>query len=376
MPRFDRYLLSQYVAVFGISSLILILVYWINQAVRLFDQLIANGESAGVFFEFTALSLPAVMQIVLPLAAFVASLFVTNRLINESELVVVQATGYSPFRLARPIALFGLLVMLMMAVLMHWLVPASSRGLATRSAEISQNISARLLTEGRFVSPAPGITFYIREITPDGELLDIFLSDSRAEDQNTIYTAGRAFLVRGEDETTNLVMLNGMVQYLSEEDRSLFTTRFREFAYDLAGLLPTEATNARTASQVPTLDLLFPTAALIDETGQSRAVLIAEAHNRNVQALMAFIAALLGFSSLLTVRYSRFGVWPQIGNAIGFVVLIKLAETTGGQLARQNHVLWPAAYFPIGLGSLIISFQLVRLTYPNWFRRRRRRLAT
>ena len=72
MARFDRYMLSQFMVFFGFFSLVLILVYWINRAVVLFDQLIADGQSATVFLEFTALSLPNIIRIVLPLSAFAA----------------------------------------------------------------------------------------------------------------------------------------------------------------------------------------------------------------------------------------------------------------------------------------------------------------
>ena len=80
---------------FGFFALVLVLVYWVNRAVVLFDQLIANGQSAAVFLEFTALSLPNVIRIVLPIAAFAGTVYATNRLMSESELVVVQATGFS-----------------------------------------------------------------------------------------------------------------------------------------------------------------------------------------------------------------------------------------------------------------------------------------
>ncbi len=170
MGRFDRYMLSQLMVLFGFFSLVLVLIYWINRAVSLFDQLIADGQSAAVFLEFTALSLPSVMRLALPLAAFASAVYVTNRMSTESELTVVQATGYSPYRLARPVAYFGLIVALMMSILMHFLVPLSSARLAEREAEIAQNITARLLTEGRFLEPVNGVTFYIREITPDGRI--------------------------------------------------------------------------------------------------------------------------------------------------------------------------------------------------------------
>ena len=55
--RFDKYLLSQLMMLFGFFALVLVLVYWVNRAVVLFDQLIANGQSAAVLLEFSILSL-------------------------------------------------------------------------------------------------------------------------------------------------------------------------------------------------------------------------------------------------------------------------------------------------------------------------------
>ena len=69
MSRFDRYLLSQLVALFGFFALILVAVYWVNRAVGLFDRLLGDGHSALVFLEFSLLMLPNVIRLVLPIAA-------------------------------------------------------------------------------------------------------------------------------------------------------------------------------------------------------------------------------------------------------------------------------------------------------------------
>ena len=166
MGRFDRYLLSQLMMLFGFFSLVLVLVYWVNRAVILFDRLIANGHSAAVFLEFSALTLPNVIRLVMPVSAFAAAVYVTNRLSRDSELVAAQAAGTSPWQTARPVAVFGLVVGLLTAVLANVLVPASNAQLARRTAEIAENVTARLLTPGTFLHPAEGVTFYIREITP------------------------------------------------------------------------------------------------------------------------------------------------------------------------------------------------------------------
>ncbi|HEX9857775.1 MAG TPA: LptF/LptG family permease, partial [Paracoccaceae bacterium] len=235
MSRFDRYLLSLLLALFGFFSLVLVAIYWINRAVRLFDQLIGDGQSALVFLEFSVLTLPNVIRLVLPISAFAATVYGINRLTQESELVVMQATGFSAMRLARPVLFFGLIVSMMMLVLMHVLVPASRATLALRSAEISQNVTARFLTDGQFMHPTKGITLYIREITVNGELRDLFLADDRNVNDRSIYTAGRALLVRG-DAGPKLVMLEGMVQSLSRDGQQMSVTRFADFTYDLGAL--------------------------------------------------------------------------------------------------------------------------------------------
>ncbi len=354
---------------FGFFSLVLVLVYWINRAVVLFDQLIADGQSASVFLEFTALSLPSVIRLALPLSAFAASVYVTNRMTTESELIVVQATGYSAFRLARPVLYFGLIVALLMSILMHFLVPLSGARLAERQADIAQNVTARLLTEGKFLEPMSNVTFYIREITPAGELHDIFLSDSRNPAEQVIYTAALAFLLRDAGET-QLVMIDGMAQTLRTKDQQLFTTSFDDFAYNIGSLINARSRQGRSADELSTWELLNPTPALEDETRQSAARLISRGHDRFSQALLGTVAALLGFSTLLVGGFSRFGVWRQIIAAIGLIVVVKAMETVGLNLARSNENLWFTTYLPGIVGLCIVWGLLFAATRPYLFKRR------
>lgn len=372
MARFDRYLLSQLMVLFGLFALILILVYWINRAVVLFDQLIADGQSAWVFLELTALSLPGVIRIVLPIAAVAASIYVTNRMASESELTVVQATGFSGFRLARAVAVFGLIVTLMMSALVHVLVPAASKEFTRRNAEISQNVVARLLTEGQFLSPIDGVTFYIRDITPNDELLDIFLSDTRNPDESLTYTAERAFVVNGVNGP-QLVMIEGMAQALRKSTQRLLVTRFDDFAYDISGFIPSLDGRVRQIGNLTTLELLAPSAALLADTESSRAEMQVLAHSRFGESLLSVVAALLGFSTLLTGTFSRFGVWRQIVTAVFLVIAVKLVDTAATNAVRTQGALWPLYYTPFLTGLVIVWFQLFWSARPTLFRLRRHR---
>ena len=375
VARFDRYMLGQLLVLFGFFSLILVLIYWINRAVRLFDRLIADGQSAWVFLELTSLSLPGLIRIVLPLSAFVAAVYVTNRMSSESELTVVQATGYSPFRLARPVVYFGLIVALMMSVLTHLLVPLSSERLALRSDEISQNLTARLLSPGKFLTPSDDVTFYIREISPTGEMLDIFISEDASPERRVTYTAARAYLVR-TDGGPQLVMVDGLAQDLNTQTGRLTTTGFDDFVYDIGGLVSADSIRTRTVSGLSTLELLNPTQDILDITNRSADDLSLLAHERFAQACLGFVAGLLGFSALIAGGFSRFGLWRNIMLAVGLVILLKILESTGANIARKNADLWPFVYLA-GIGGITISASLLWIaSRPYLFKRRPKPLGT
>lgn len=356
---------------FGLFSLILVSIYWVNRAVALFDQLIANGQTAIVFLEFTALSLPNVIRIVLPMAAFAATVYVSNRLASDRELVVVQATGYSPWRLARPVAAFGLIVAALISVLTHVLVPASIRAFNERQSEISENITARLLTEGQFLHPAPEVTFYIREITREGELRDIFMSDSTSASQRTTYTARRALLVRSESGP-KLVMFDGMAQTLRLSDQSLAITRFADFSYDIGALIQDSPSMRRSPREMPTLALLFPDQATIDETGATAGQLRYEGHGRISQATLALVAALTGFSALLVGGFSRFGLWRQIIGAVFALIVLKSLDNAMAGVVRRDADLWPLAYVATLAGLAVSAALLWVAARPALFTRRGR----
>lgn len=365
VSRFDRYLLSQLLTAFGFYALVLVAVYWINRAVGLFDQLIGDGQTALVFVEFSLLTLPNVIRLVLPIAAFIAAITVTNRLMQESELVVMQATGFSAFRLARPVLFFGAIVLVMMLVLLHVLVPASRSAMIQRQAEISQNVTARYLTPGQFTHPASGVTLYLREISATGELMNLFLSDNRDPAESVTYTAQKALFARG-DSGPKLIMLQGMAQTLTRADSRLSVTRFADFTFDLGGLLTGKTRPDRKMGELLTPELLWPSPAVLTETGETPQSLWIEVQSRFAEPLTAMAVPLVGFSALLLGAFSRFGLWRQIAVAIGMLIVVQALATMAANLAGVP-LGWVLSYLP-GLAGLAIG------TATLWWSQRPRRL--
>lgn len=354
MPRIDRYILSQFLTLFGFFALVLVSVYWINRAVALFEQLISDGQTALVVLEFTALTLPLVISVVLPIAAFAATAYGTNRMSSESEMVAMQAAGMSPWRLARPVLVFGILVALMVALLVHALVPMARARLADRQAEIAQNVTAQFLRAGSFQFPVQGIALYIRDIAADGRLQDFFLEDARDPNNQATYTATEALVVK-TDKGPRLVLMQGMVQNLrlAGGRQSLSVTRFDELAYDMAQIVSPASTRKRDLRTYSTSRLLMPDAELLATTGATIDKAQAEAHERLAKPFQAPVTAMLGFAMLLLGGFSRFGVWRQVIWAVVAMIFVQFLITASANQVEQNAAHWPLIYLPNLIGALI-----------------------
>lgn len=357
MTRLDRYVLSKLMALFGFFALVLVSVYWANRAVMMFDSLISDGQTAAVVLEFTALTLPYVIRIVLPVAAFAATIYAVNRLDQDSELVVMRATGTSNWRLGRPVLVFGLIVSLMMAVLVNFLVPAAKARLADRQQQVSQNMTAKFLTEGTFQHPVSGITIYIRRISDLGELYDLFLSDRRNPKAHTIYTSEKVLIVKTETGP-KLIMFEGMAETLRPDTGRLEVTRFSNFTYDIGSFLSGGKARKPNLDEMMTPELLKGGAAIaaLGEGVEPRVTL--ELARRIAQPLLAPIAALIGFAALMMGTFSRFGMWRQMTLAIGGLIFVQVLQNAAESATNRDPTLWPVLFVPTVGGAVIALFML------------------
>ncbi len=353
MPRIDRYLITQLLAVFAFFSLVLVSVYWVNRAAMLFDALVSDGQSFWVFLELSALTLPNVIRVVLPLSAFAAAVYVAIRLTRDNELVVLQAARLSPARLLRPVALFGVIVALMLAVLMHVLVPLSRAQLAERQVEIAENITARLLRAGEFLEPADGVVAYIREITPEGRLLDVFLSDQRRAAVHVEYNARSALLAPGPQGPV-LVMLDGVALVHARETGRLTTVVFDDLTYDVGALIG-PAGRRPDVRELPTGTLWRADEAALAEMRISLAEARFELMSRQAQPVLAVMTSLIGFAAVFLGQFSRLGAWRQVLGAVVALAVIQFVGNASAGAALRDPALAALAFVPPVLAALVVA---------------------
>src|SRR3984893_8354750 len=103
MNSLSRYILRQSFSVVLLVTGACTAAVWLAQSLRLIDLIVNRGLSAEMFLYLALLILPRFLNIVLPIGAFIAVLFVFNRMVTERELVVMRSAGMGPMSLAKPV---------------------------------------------------------------------------------------------------------------------------------------------------------------------------------------------------------------------------------------------------------------------------------
>lgn len=357
MNRLDRYFLMQLLGPLGFFALALVGILWLAQAMPLIDRVIENGQSASVFAEITALLLPRVVSVVLPIAGFAATLYALNKLYTESELVVMMSAGHSPWRLARPVLMFGVLVMLMMYVVTLYLVPSSATRMSERLRDIETQITSTILREGQFLHLDERLTLYVRNTSKEGEMAGVFLQDSRNPDIPVTYSAERALFL-ADQFGARIVLISGMIQRYQPEGRALSSIFFDRLSLNLDKLMPETLPYQRSPYQMYLGELLFPDAEMINSAAYKPALMIAEAADKLAQPLSALVLPLIALGAVLAGGFRRGGFAGRVVVAVVIGIALQSGVSAMRPNIEGNPAIFPIAALPAFVGLCLSAFLL------------------
>ncbi|MGJ4856509.1 LPS export ABC transporter permease LptF [Labrys sp. KB_33_2] len=382
MNLVSRYIARQFGFAFLVCLVVLTLLAWMVGALREFNVMTAQGQSVLVFLAISSLALPALMVVVAPLAVFLAAVWLLQRLNAGSELVVLNAAGYSPSRLITPFAGITGLVAAGIAAVTLYIQPASQHELTAWRVAAAADVVQHFLKEGQFTA-LRGFTFHIRKRQEDGTLLGIFVQDARDKGKTKTYIAGTGKIV---DTSTGLVLVlnNGSLQQQeggASSDASIVT--FEQYQFDLSQLArdDNDAINYKPRDRY-TSELWNAQPSEMKgpaERGRVRGELV----DRFTAPLYPIAFMLIALAFLGQARTTRQGRASAIGFAILSVVVVRIL----GFIATQSLSVHTAGGVYIAFGVPVLTSLIclavitghLRLSLPrsltNWYNDLTSRLA-
>jgi lipopolysaccharide export system permease protein len=355
MRRLRFYVLRQMTVAASMTVAGLTLAIWLSQSLRLLDVIVNRGLSVGLALKFLLLLLPGLIALLLPVAGFIAVLFVYQRLTADSEMVIMRSSGISDLRLAQPALLFGIAMSAISYGLTMYAIPDSMRDYHDIQEEVANNLASVLIEAGVFTDVTPGVTLFAHSRDRTGGLSGIIVDDSRDREKRLIYTAERGAIMGG-DAGPRVILQKGTYQETNRKSGKVSVLYFDQTEVGLGGLLGHSAGTRPRQIEELYIDELFAGAGATDALARAR--LVAEGHRRIAEPLYSIAMTMIAAACLISSGLPRQGQHKQIVAAVAgaglFLVLsfvLRSATSRFPALAPVVYLL-PATAFAICVWSL------------------------
>lgn len=322
MGSIGRYMFRATMGAFLITLVSLTVVIWFTQAMRDFDLITSQRQTLLVFVGITGMIVPLLVMMIAPIALVMAAAHLLNKLSSDSEIIVMNAAGVSPWRLLRPFLASAAVVSLLVAVIAAYVSPRSLRELRDWGAQVRADILTNIVQPGRFTTVGGKLTFHIADRKQNGLLVGIFVDDLRDPNMHSTYLAEQGEIVKN-DEASFLVLQGGSIQRLEAGQRDPRIVTFDRYALDLSQFAGNSQSVTYTVREKYIWELLWPRsddALYAAQPDQYRS----ELHDRLATPLYPLVFVILAYAFLGPPQTTRQSRTLALLGMIGAVALLRL----------------------------------------------------
>ena len=235
MSRFTTYAIREISSSFLFLLILLTGILWMGQGLRHIDLLTTENVSFIAYFSYVILLIPKLLLLTVPICIFLAVLFNLNRFRNDSELIILWASGKSDSELLlRPILFFSIFVFLIHMLLSIYITPASLNELRHKIIDIRESgIHTSILKEKKFISPINTLTIFLQDRNGN-KLTGLLIHDLKDKSKPQTYIAQEGEFITSENKKI-LRLFNGDVQIYNKQENKISVVEFE--SYDL-NLMP------------------------------------------------------------------------------------------------------------------------------------------
>lgn len=343
----SRYLLKTTAWTTMIVTLVLTLVIWLTQSLRLLDFIINGGAPISLFGSMLLLTVPKFLEVIMPVSLALGIIYSLNKFSGDSELVVMQNVGASPVRLGTGIFAFSLFIALFMLALSGWITPKANRELTELRGIVKSDYSLGLLRPGVFNVVGNDTTIYIADRSNLEDLTGIFIHFTKKGEPPTTITAQHGGLMT-KDKKPYLVVFDGMRQQFNNRTGTAETLRFERYSVDLTSLIGSNAAVYDDPSD-RNLDVLLRQRF----DGATDHLISAEIHSRFSKPLLTLAFALLATVPYLVGHYNRRGQSVRVTTTIVSVLVLQCIYLGAVNMIDKNMAGLLALY-GIPLATIIV----------------------
>ena len=357
MNRIGFYVFRNLVIATLVSTTAVTMTIWVTQSLKLLDMVINAGAPFLVFLWMMVLTVPTFIGIIMPIALAGAILFSYNKMVMDSELVVMRAVGMGPWRLAAPALALAGLITVSVYFLNIFASPSANRELVRLQYAVRHEFATVLIREGAFNDISDRMTVYLRKRLDNGEMNGLLIHDTRLPDKDISVMAQRGVMVDSPGGV-KVIMLDGLRQELDNKTGRMSELYFDRYLVDFQITDDKPVDRAIDPRERPIGDLIDPGPEIRANLPMMRQF-AAELHMRLSSPLLALAFSIIALAALLGGDYNRRGQGRRIAVAALLVIALQSASLGLTGLAGKLPAAIPFMYLlylaPIVPGVWLLS---------------------
>ncbi|NRP28269.1 MULTISPECIES: LPS export ABC transporter permease LptF [unclassified Marinobacterium] len=234
--------------------IVLLLIILSARIIGYLNDAAAGQIQTSVILELVIYRTPKILELLLPLGLFLGILLAYGRFYLDSEMIVLKACGVGPFKLASYAIGPAVFIALLVALMTLYLTPTGMTEARKILSEQKERSELDMLLPGKFqVSKNERQVTYARQVSDEGELVDVFISGIDAKDERYILVARKGSQRFLDDQGRFLVFEEGY-RYNFSENNSVEEIQYHEYGLKMRDVERQFSINAFDA--LPTLALL------------------------------------------------------------------------------------------------------------------------
>lgn len=365
MKKLDVYIIKQIVTGFLLVALSLMSMLWLTQSLKFVEMVTDKGLPVYMFVEMTSLLMPRVFSILSPIALFVAVMFVYNRLITDSELVVMKAVGISSVVIARAAIIMGCTLAVFNVFVLNYGIPAAENRFRDLEYEVKNSFTKMMLREGAFTSFKDNMTVFIDKFADDGSVYGILVSDGKKTDEKVV-TVAESGRLEYTDAGPKILLKNGTRQIMNKKSGQFSSMKFDDYVVDF-GDISVSRKKSKGVREWRIADLLDAANDPNTPLKEAKAYRT-EAHRRILAPFFNLIFALFACTGLLVANFNRRGQGKVIALSILAMIIVQTLDMSFTSMSKRNNGMISLMYINCFLPLLVTVWWLVKTPV---FRRRK-----
>ena len=114
-----RYFFKEFISLFTLILISISIIVWIVQAVNYLDFVTEDGHAFGVYFAYSILNIPKVLNRLIPLVFLISLLVTILQFEKNNELLVFWTSGLNKIRLVNLVIKISILITLLQFFLLN-----------------------------------------------------------------------------------------------------------------------------------------------------------------------------------------------------------------------------------------------------------------